>query len=799
MKKALALFTVLCLIWGSVTTLLDEMNTSDITIKASAEIYGNYEYIILDDETVEISKYTGNDAEVIIPSEIDGYTVTSIGFEAFLDCKSLISVKIPHEVVNIGQWTFCGCSNLVSVDIQGRIETISLSMFNGCINLTNVTIPDSVIKIDEYAFACCYSLKSIDLPESITSIGVSAFSDCKTLKSIIIPSDVTSISDDTFYNCCSLEKITIPSSVTSIGECAFINCKNLANITIPESVTSIGKCAFQYCENLKSIVLPSKIKNIEFGTFGGCTNLANINISGVENIDEWAFSSIEGIECITLPESVISISDNAFASCINLKSITIPSRATNIGARAFQGCKNLIEINVANTNSKYASVNGVLYNKSKTELICCPEGQMKVTIPSSVTSIGYRAFSGCTNLDSIIIPNGVTSIGEYAFCCCTGLLTIELPNSVTNIGDYAFIMCYNLLNLDIPDGVINIGKGAFECSSLMNVTIPSSIKSIGDYAFYGCINLKCIEIHDNVTDIGDYALGYTFINDYENRIKYDNFVIICDENSTAKEYAIDNEIEYDIIIKEHNHTYDNWTTTKSATCASEGTQTRKCLVCGKTETKSIAKTTAHSYTAKVVPATTTAQGYTLHTCSVCGDSYKDNYKAKLTRTSIAKATVSGLSNKTYTGNAIKQTPVVKLGSKTLKSGTDYTLSYKSNKAVGTATVTITGKGAYTGTAKATFKITPKKTTLKSVTSPKTKQLKATYSKVSGVTGYQISYSTSSKFTKATTKTTNSTATSKTVSKLTKGKTYYVRVRTYKTVSGTKYYSGWSAVKKIKVK
>ncbi|WP_037322999.1 leucine-rich repeat protein [Ruminococcus sp. NK3A76] len=169
----------------------------------------------------------------------------------------------------------------------------------------------------------------------------------------------------------------------------------------------------------------------------------------------------------------------------------------------------------------------------------------------------------------------------------------------------------------------------------------------------------------------------------------------------------------------------------------------------------------------------------------------------ITRASIAKATVSGLSNKTYTGKAITHTPVVKLGSKTLKAGTDYTVSYKSNKAVGTATVTITGKGNYSGTVKATFKINPKKTTLKSVTSPKTKQLKATYSKVSGVTGYQISYSTSAKFTKATTKTASSTATSKTISKLTKGKTYYVRVRSYKTVNGTKYYSGWSAVKKIK--
>ena len=118
---------------------------------------------------------------------------------------------------------------------------------------------------------------------------------------------------------------------------------------------------------------------------------------------------------------------------------------------------------------------------------------------------------------------------------------------------------------------------------------------------------------------------------------------------------------------------------------------------------------------------------------------------KINAASIAKATVSGLSNKTYTGKAITQNPIVKLGSKTLKKGTDYTITFKDNKAVGTATVTIKGKGNYKGTVSKTFKINPKKTTLKSVTSPKTKQMKVTWTKVSGATGYQITYAASSDF------------------------------------------------------
>ena len=139
----------------------------------------------------------------------------------------------------------------------------------------------------------------------------------------------------------------------------------------------------------------------------------------------------------------------------------------------------------------------------------------------------------------------------------------------------------------------------------------------------------------------------------------------------------------------------------------------------------------------------------------------------------------------------------KLGNKTLKKGTDYTVTFKNNKAVGKATVTIKGKGNYSGTVSKTFKILPKKTTLKTAASPKKGQLKVTYSKQTNITGYQITYSTDKSFKSKASKA--SAKTSKTISGLKSGKTYYVKVRTYKTVSGTKYYSGYSAVKKIKVK
>ena len=169
---------------------------------------------------------------------------------------------------------------------------------------------------------------------------------------------------------------------------------------------------------------------------------------------------------------------------------------------------------------------------------------------------------------------------------------------------------------------------------------------------------------------------------------------------------------------------------------------------------------------------------------------------------ISKCKVTGIANKTYNGKAQTQKLTVKYGSKTLVNGTDYKVTYKNNKTVGTATVTITGKGDYNGSVKKTFKINPKGTSFKKVTAGK-KAFTATWTKQTTQTkGYQIQYSTSSKFTAKTTNsawiTSNKTA-KKTVKKLTGKKKYYVRIRTYKTVSGTKYYSSWSKVKTVTTK
>lgn len=187
---------------------------------------------------------------------------------------------------------------------------------------------------------------------------------------------------------------------------------------------------------------------------------------------------------------------------------------------------------------------------------------------------------------------------------------------------------------------------------------------------------------------------------------------------------------------------------------------------------------------------------------------KGNYSGSVTRSftivaaNLSKTRLSGVKTSyTYTGKNITPTATVTYGSKKLVKNTDYTVTYTKNKAIGTAKITIKGKGNFTGTITKTFKIIPKKVTLSSVSSPKTKQMKVTWKADKTVTGYEILYSTSSAFKtgKKTVTVSKNTTKTKTITGLTKGKTYYVKVRAYKTVSGKKVYGSYSSVKKIKVK
>ena len=212
---------------------------------------------------------------------------------------------------------------------------------------------------------------------------------------------------------------------------------------------------------------------------------------------------------------------------------------------------------------------------------------------------------------------------------------------------------------------------------------------------------------------------------------------------------------------------------------------------GKTLKNGTDYTVSYSNNTKVGTATVKIMGKGNYTGSVSKTySIKNNFK---------KATISGISNKSYTGKNITQSITVKYNGKTLKNGTDYTVSCSNNKSIGTATVKIAGKGSYTGTITKTFKINPAKQEIQKLTA-KSKAFFVDWEQKGSATGYEIQYATNSKFTSAKKVTiTNNKTDTKTISKLSGKKKYYVRVRSYTTVKGTKYYGAWSASKSVTTK
>ena len=217
-------------------------------------------------------------------------------------------------------------------------------------------------------------------------------------------------------------------------------------------------------QTLKEAEVLDGVKNIGNLTFYACLRLTDVNISNsVVSIGKDAFSDCEKLVNVNIPNGLTDIGIRAFHSCFSLKNIIIPSSVTSIGNFAFNGCYRLKSIEVAEDNSNYSSEDGVLFNKNKSNLICCPGGKVgEYTIPDFVTSLSSSAFSNCRSITKVVIPNTIANIPNGAFSQCYALTDVVIPNSVTSIGERAFYECSSLANITIPSSVTNIGTDAFD-------------------------------------------------------------------------------------------------------------------------------------------------------------------------------------------------------------------------------------------------------------------------------------------------------------------------------------------------
>ena len=795
--------------------------------------------ICSEEKTVEIpatGDHTWDEGEITIPATcmengLKTFTCTVCG-----ETKTEEIFALGHNYID-GVCTRCGekeilisgsCGDNAKFDlyadgefvVSGTGEMSDFSEYDFYKDkIKTVIIKSGITGIGEYAFNYCTNLTSTTIYEGVTIIGSYAFYDCYSLTSIEIPKSVTSIGEWAFYCCNSLKSITIPVNVVSIGESAFRDCSSLTSIVIPKDVETIGSFAFYDCNSLKSITLPftgeskfDRKNNTHFGYIFGASSyyynndyvpvsLKKVVINGdITSIPEHAFYECYNLTSITIPEGVTSIENSAFSVCGRLTDIKLPDGLLSIGDSAFAECGYLSKI-VIPDSVKY--IKGNTFDKA---------GLKEILIPESVIQLSSTAFWGCTGLKTFYVVKGSYADGKCFALNDDGEDIGAVTKYVYKSGKhyvYDKITKKATLSEDgkiVPECVI-----CGEKLSEKTISHPKTFKlSATSYTYDGNVKRPTVTVTDaegktitssNYTvtygsgrkNIGTYKVTITMGGDKYSGKKEMTFKIRANLANTASKVTVSG-----ITTKAYTGSAIKPVPTVKAIGTSGTVVTLK---------KDTDYTLSYSNNTKIGTATITITG-------------KGNYSGTKTLTfmikgslanTATKVSVSSVADKTYTGSLIKPAPTVKaIGTSgsivTLKNGTDYTLTYSANKNVGKATITITGKGNYSGTKTVTFKINPKGTTLKTLAAT-SKGFKVTWTKqatkmsTSYITGYQIQYSTSSTFASGNTTVTatNYSTVSKTISNLTAKKKYYVRIRTYKTVSGVKYYSPWSEKKYVTTK
>ena len=390
------------------------------------------------------------------------------------------------------------------------VTSVSYLAFWNCLNVTSITLPNTITSIGNNAFKGCEGLTSINIPNSVTEIGTSAFEGCTSLTSILIPSSVKTMAYGVFYACNN--NLTIYCEAASQPTTGWDEEWNSGNYTVVWGYTADSDPNnFSFSGSIEDGVRSGSITKY-YGTANAVIIPSSFTINGetypVTKIGSEAFYNKTNLVSVTIPNTITEIGSYAFYNCSKLTSINIPNLVTKIGSCAFYRCTKLTGINVDSDNTAYSSVDGVLFNKDTTTLICYPAAKTGTTytIPNSVTTIIDLAFFDCSKLTSITIPDSVTSIGYCAFIDCSSLTSIAIPNSVTYLGYNAFNNCSSLTSVTLSNSITSIGSHTFEdCKKLTSITIPNSVTYIGDQAFYGCSSLTSVTLSNSATRIGSDA------------------------------------------------------------------------------------------------------------------------------------------------------------------------------------------------------------------------------------------------------------------------------------------------------
>ena len=786
--------------------------------------------------------------------------INTIGSRAFYKCDRLLDIVIPDSVEKIEFEAFRGCDKLENIKLSENLTIVGYGVFGDCKSISKIEIPKSLKKFDgtwgrgtnlSYgAFGGCSNLKTVNFEAGSTIVCAALFMGCDGIEEIELSDTITEIGDSAFKNCKNLDRITMNNGIEILESSAFEDCFSLTTINIPNTVKAISNSTFQDCTSLTEMHLSSILKEIPASTFSGCKKLTTINFpSTLTTIGNSAFSGCESLPEAILPSGVEKIESNAFKNCKALKKAAVPDTVSSIGSSAFYGCEALTDITLGSKLKKIESQ--TFYG-----CIVLPS----IVIPYNVTTIGDSAFVNCTKLTQITVPRNTTSIASNAFSYPKKMTMYGPSDCYAETYASGKGIKYVTQDIHATSVSLDITEKTAEHYDDFQLTATIAPLNFTDAVVWTSSNEEVAAVSDTgyveICGVGTAVITVTAGNvkavckitvpQLIDWIEFDEDEI---ELKAGETYQLKPYISpSDATNKKLKYTSSD---TKVAEVSASGLVTAKSE--GEAKIRAAATDGSDEYAVCYVTVTGKAKvtGITLDRTSAevkrgekltlnvtVSPSYASNKKVvwKSANTKIAtvdangsvtakapgrtKITVTSSENSSYQASCTVTVPYkitykLNKGKNNASNPSTYygkkvTLKNPSRKGYAFAgwytdakfkkkitSISSSAKSDYILYAKWT-KVKVAKASLTSAKNSKSKQILLKYKKVSGAKGYEISYSTDKKFKKALTKK-NTAKTSYTISKLKKGKIYYVRIRAYKMDStGKKVYGKHSSMKKVKV-